>query len=184
MQSELASMTSRAEDIKKLIERRTRRLNKLKEQEALQGKSVDPSVLIEIEDIETLIAESRSELEGIEAGLDKYALIWKDFRLKVDKLLPGTKHIFQAIDLFQQLRIPLSREMIVDLSARWNKSRHEKIIRILNELENFLLPKSPDPNLIHVIPAQCSNTGFSLRENEFSSDFFYVLDHFDKQIDL
>ena len=43
-------MLSRA-DIKKLIELDTRRLQKLKEQQALKGINTPPEVLIEIEDV-------------------------------------------------------------------------------------------------------------------------------------
>ncbi len=50
------------EDIEKLIIIYDRRLQKLKEQQALAGISVDPKILIEIEDIEAKIAELQTEL--------------------------------------------------------------------------------------------------------------------------
>jgi hypothetical protein len=46
---------SHQDDIKKLISHHSRRLQKLKEQQALEGISVDPKILIEIEDIEAQI---------------------------------------------------------------------------------------------------------------------------------
>lgn len=50
------------DDIRKLITNHYRRLQRLKEQEALHGLSVDPGVLIEIEDIEIKIAELQEAL--------------------------------------------------------------------------------------------------------------------------
>ncbi len=49
------------DDIEKLILNHGRRLQKLKEQKALYGRSVDPSILIEIEDIELELDRLRHE---------------------------------------------------------------------------------------------------------------------------
>lgn len=57
---------SRREDTRKLIYNYNRRLQKLKELQALAGLSVDPKTLIEIEDIEAKIAELNAELEAME----------------------------------------------------------------------------------------------------------------------
>jgi hypothetical protein len=46
-----------SDDVKKLIIAHNRRLQLLKEQEALQGSSVEPKILLEIEDIEAKLAE-------------------------------------------------------------------------------------------------------------------------------
>ena len=54
------------EDIKKLICKHNRRLQKLKEQVAIAGHSVDPKVLIEIEDIEATIEELETKLKVLE----------------------------------------------------------------------------------------------------------------------
>ena len=54
-------MVSRA-DIKKFIELDTRRLQKLKEQQALKGISTPPEVLIEIEDIEAKLEQLQVQL--------------------------------------------------------------------------------------------------------------------------
>jgi hypothetical protein len=51
------------DDIKKLIRNHTRRLQKLKEQQALAGVAVDPRILIEIEDIEREIENLQTELK-------------------------------------------------------------------------------------------------------------------------
>lgn len=53
---------SRRADIQKLLANRRRRLQKLREQQALYGISAEPRVLIEIEDIE-------AEVEGLQAEL-------------------------------------------------------------------------------------------------------------------
>ena len=50
------------DQIKKLIFNHNRRLQKLKEQQALEGPSVDPKILIQIEDIE-------AEIENLQADL-------------------------------------------------------------------------------------------------------------------
>lgn len=59
------------DDIKNLITNHQRRLQKLKEMQALHGHSVDPKILIEIEDIETRLEEltSISELD-VEKAID------------------------------------------------------------------------------------------------------------------
>lgn len=51
-----------ASDIKRLIEAHTKRLQKLKEQQAIEGTSCPPKVLIEIEDIEKKLAELKAKL--------------------------------------------------------------------------------------------------------------------------
>ena len=48
---------SNEENIKNLVTAYNRRLQKLKERQALEGTSVDPLILIEIEDIEAKIKE-------------------------------------------------------------------------------------------------------------------------------
>lgn len=59
---------SDADDFKKLIREKKRRLQKLKEQEALYGTSVDPHILIQIEDLEADIEQLKDELAALEAG--------------------------------------------------------------------------------------------------------------------
>jgi len=56
---------SRQDDIKKLITTYNRRLQVLEEQRALQGISVDPKILMEIEDISVQISELETELAEI-----------------------------------------------------------------------------------------------------------------------
>jgi hypothetical protein len=53
---------SRTNNLKRLITIKSRRLQKLKEQEALFGKTVDPQILIEIEDTEFEITILEKEL--------------------------------------------------------------------------------------------------------------------------
>ncbi len=59
---------SRADDLKKLITSKNRRLQKLKEQEAVYGISSDPHITIEIENIEAELEELQTELTTLEAG--------------------------------------------------------------------------------------------------------------------
>ncbi len=63
-------MTSH-QDIQELIRRHQRRLQKLKEQQAQYGLSVDPSIPNEIEEIEATIADLEAELSRFEAEESK-----------------------------------------------------------------------------------------------------------------
>ncbi len=60
---------SQPEDIQKLINRYSRRLQKLKERQAVQGLNTSPEVLIEIEDIEVELERLQSQLESEQAQL-------------------------------------------------------------------------------------------------------------------
>src|SRR5688500_7381801 len=55
------------ENIQKLIKISTRRLYKLKEQQALKGIGSPPELLIEIEDLEAEIARLQEELAALES---------------------------------------------------------------------------------------------------------------------
>ncbi|GIK41437.1 MAG: hypothetical protein BroJett011_52700 [Chloroflexota bacterium] len=57
---------SRQDDLKKLITESTRRLQKLKEQQARKGIDTEPHILVEIEDIEATIAQLQGELAELE----------------------------------------------------------------------------------------------------------------------
>lgn len=61
-------MSPRAEDIKKLIFTHNRRLQKLKERQALEGISADPKIALEIEDIEAELEELQDELVQFKAA--------------------------------------------------------------------------------------------------------------------
>jgi len=54
---------SRKDNIKQLLTNYSRRLQKLKEQEALYGPSITPGVLIEIEDLEAKIEDLQADIE-------------------------------------------------------------------------------------------------------------------------
>ncbi len=57
---------SRKENVEKLIANYERRLQKLREQQALEGISIDPKIPIEIEDIEAKVAQLQMELKVLE----------------------------------------------------------------------------------------------------------------------
>lgn len=57
---------SRQDHLQKLIMNHTRRMHILKEQQALAGRSVEPAVIIEIEDIQQMIENLQAELAEIE----------------------------------------------------------------------------------------------------------------------
>jgi hypothetical protein len=56
---------SRKTDIQNLVINHTRRLQKLKEQQALKGHAADPHLLIEIEDVEVQLAQLQAELASL-----------------------------------------------------------------------------------------------------------------------
>lgn len=56
---------SRKTDIQNLIFKHTRHLQKLKEEQALKGQDAEPDLLIEIEDIETQLAQLQAELAAL-----------------------------------------------------------------------------------------------------------------------
>lgn len=60
---------TRQDDIKTLIINHSRRLQKLKEQQALKGFEADTSIVMEIENIEAKIENLRQELENFEGDL-------------------------------------------------------------------------------------------------------------------
>lgn len=63
-----SSASSEKQHIMTLIDSRSSRLQKLQEQQALEGISVDPKVPIEIEEIEAAIRELQAELDRMEAA--------------------------------------------------------------------------------------------------------------------
>ncbi len=79
---------SHVEDIQKLIEQHARRLQKLKEKEAIKGINVDPSVSIEIENIEEKIDRLKLDLEKTEQATesDPNQSYPADLKLLYDKL--------------------------------------------------------------------------------------------------
>jgi hypothetical protein len=56
---------ARRDDLQKLIQTHQRRLQKLKEQQAVQGINVEPHIVIEIEDIEAELDKLQVELAGL-----------------------------------------------------------------------------------------------------------------------
>ena len=57
--------SQRVDHLKKLITEKSRRLHKLREQEAFYGKSTDPHISMEIEDIEAELEDLRGELANL-----------------------------------------------------------------------------------------------------------------------
>jgi len=56
---------SSIEDLQQLIHRKQRRLQKLKETQAVKGPNTDPEILIEIEDLEAELDGLRGQLRGM-----------------------------------------------------------------------------------------------------------------------
>jgi hypothetical protein len=113
-----SDIMSQQDDIKKLITYHTRRLQKLKEQKALEGRSVDPKILIEIEDIDTEIKNLQIQLEEISRGgkkssqrihkslqeqLREFENDYQQTAQKVQKLQSEAEHLY--------LRDPVNNEV-------------------------------------------------------------------------
>ncbi len=64
---------SQSEDAKKLIEYKSRRLQKLKERRAIEGFRVDPAVTIEIEDLEKDLTASLADLQKTLPNINIFA---------------------------------------------------------------------------------------------------------------
>lgn len=56
---------SRLDDLKQLLRRKERRLQKLREQAAISGRKTDPEILLEIEDLEVELVELQSTLDTL-----------------------------------------------------------------------------------------------------------------------
>jgi hypothetical protein len=56
---------TQANDIQKLIQQKSRRLQLLQEQEAVHGINIDPAVVIQIEDLEDELADLRRQLAAV-----------------------------------------------------------------------------------------------------------------------
>ena len=93
---------SRQADIKKLIITYNRRLQKLKEQQALEGRSTDPKVLIEIENIEAEIERLQMELMRLEADPPK--------SFPEERVIRQIVYGIHALHLAQQMSTPLQKK--------------------------------------------------------------------------
>lgn len=58
----------RPEELRRLIDRHQRRLQKLKEQQALKGNNAPPELLIDLEDTEAIIEQLQTQLNALEGG--------------------------------------------------------------------------------------------------------------------
>ncbi len=94
------------DDIKKLITTYNRRLQKLREQEAIFGISADPKISLEIENIEAKIERLQTQLEGPKNGEESNpdsgdksgAAYWLQFSEKVVVIILGV--IFSVVGIW------------------------------------------------------------------------------------
>jgi len=113
------------QDIEKQIENNERRLQKLKEVRALEGKSVDPRVLIEIEDIQEEIKKLQKEVETKSTDLKKiYVAIIAMTHKEATELSTGS--IFnnqKERQDWENLKASLQEHGITDFTACYEESR-------------------------------------------------------------
>lgn len=97
---------SQSSELKRLISIYFRRLQKLKEKEALQGVSVDPSIIIEIEDLESKLEQLQAQLQdaGSTPGLkaDKKFFVGNQLRELREELGLSTSEIVDLINLHSE----------------------------------------------------------------------------------
>ncbi len=107
---------SRADDLKKLITSKNRRLQKLKEQEAVYGISSDPHITIEIENIEAELEELQTELTTLEAGATH--------RPPPD-VASSSRSTAGPTSSFRQVKIKNLKKRVVSLKADYEAGRNQ-----------------------------------------------------------
>jgi hypothetical protein len=120
--SELVKLKSKITGLEKLIEKKGRRLQKLKEQEAHYGVSVEPSVSMEIENIE-------EELEQLKASHQECR--WE---LEEAEIPPQARE--------EIVRVYLREYPVLDLTGRRLKKIPDRIFKMEHRLKKLKLGKN------------------------------------------
>lgn len=119
---------ARKDDLKQLIIRNERRLQKLKEQQASFGLHTPPHILIEIEDAEAELEKLQAELEALQQPHTPLTLYYKyqdqpekTYRATEDEVIIGRpKNIPIHLDLSPDLKVSRPHvRLFYDLSAWW-----------------------------------------------------------------
>lgn len=103
------------DNLRKLINNYYRRLQKLKEKEALYGVSVDPGILLEIEDIEAKISGLQDELAQQE---DQVEILLQPPSNSAEELETNTPAPIHLIPSYRKLTLPRPNPALRDL-RRW-----------------------------------------------------------------
>lgn len=103
------------DDIRKLINNHYRRLQRLKEKEALYGLSVDPGVLMEIEDIEAKIADLQEELIAQD---DQHEILSQPTQKTSGVVKKNIQTSTDLIPTYHKLTLPQPNPALRDL-RRW-----------------------------------------------------------------
>ncbi len=118
---------SQKDNLRKLITNHKKRLQKLEEQKAIEGLSVEPKVSIEIEDIKAEINRIRKELEELAGQGSEILQLLQGFG--VPQLVPGFQTLYehsktyrlenpeQATDYYQRALYRLNQKHPGDLST-------------------------------------------------------------------
>ncbi|MCP4604452.1 MAG: NACHT domain-containing protein [Proteobacteria bacterium] len=135
---------SRKDGIKRLIINHSRRLQKLKEQEALHGFSVDPRIPLEIEDLETKIERLQAELEEIEQISDATttsSLSEEAFNQR------NQTRLLEKVEVFWVKRVlkgSLHGRMLIELGLEYRPQAVERswdtVLQYANQANPTLLP--------------------------------------------
>jgi hypothetical protein len=137
---------SARDDFKKLIINHRRRLQKLRERQALEGMSVDPRVLIEIEDIEARLAELQLKLKKIrKTRQPRTRTLASTSRVVVKPLSARQQAVLNFIESFiaEKGLSPTLEEIRVALKISSKSVVHHYLVRL--EQAGYLtrLPNTP-----------------------------------------
>jgi hypothetical protein len=143
---------SREQHIKKLINYHSLRLQKLKERKALEGLSVDPGILIEIQNIEDEIDELKFELKELET-----------INLKVNEDIQSKP--------LQTSHKNLTNPNVITSTVEKSPDTFSQVSLVINKKESFIerLPIKPGIKLVE-IQFGIGSTKTKVSPNDWNTD--------------
>jgi len=122
---------SEADDVKTLIQLKSRQLQKLKEREALLGISTDPGILIQIEDLEMELEELQAKLAALEAGAS----------VRASSTVPSSSSVGgTSPSSFRQIKIKSLQQRREDLFTEF-EAANKQLRNALGEVERTRLKR-------------------------------------------
>lgn len=142
---------SRKDDLSKLIRNHNRRLQKLREQQALSGRSVDPGISIEIEDIASEVKKLQIELKNLEEITDSSFFSSPTPSVNIcEESQKIIKILFLASNPTDTTRLRIDKEFrVIDQVLRQSEYRNKFdikqhwAVRVI-DLQSYLLRYKPD----------------------------------------
>lgn len=142
--------SSKVDDIRRLIINHSRRLQRLKEQQALRGISVDPGILLEIEDIETQITALEAELELAQKQEAKAVTVEKPLlAVEIKKNILRAEQFLES--LLQQHHIEIDPKTRFELELKLSETEAE-----IERLRTQLRQVAPEEEEIELVPKLAS----------------------------